>query len=147
MISPFSRPHVISHEYAEHSSVIKFIDALQGLTRLADLPDEAHARELGQSLFGQDSPADDKVAEIGDLLSAFDNGRLLGRDPPLPPDYAEIPREQVLSLPHYGGKGCAGLHIVPTDEVDGKLIDPPPPDFNPRPGTTPGLPACGTWTP
>jgi phospholipase C len=149
VISPFSRAHMISHEYAEHSSVIKFIDELYGLTPLADLPDEAQARGLGQSLFGQRDlgPADDKVAEIGDLLGAFDNGRLLGRDPPLPPEYAEIPREKLLSLPHYGGQGCARLHIVPTDYVDGKLIDPPPPDFNPRPGTTPGIPTSGTWTP
>jgi phospholipase C len=149
VISPFGRAHMISHEYAEHSSVIKFIDELHGLTPLADLPDEANARRLGQSLLGQGDlgPADDKVAEIGDLLSAFDNGRLLGRDPPLPPEYAEIPRERVLSLPHDGGRGCARLHIVPTDYVDGKLIDPPPPDFNPRPGTTPGIPTSGTWTP
>jgi phospholipase C len=149
VISPFSRAHVISHEYAEHSSVIKFIDKLHGLTPLADLPDEAKARTLGQSLFGQSDlgPADDKVAEIGDLFSAFDNGRLLGQDPPLPPAYAEIPRESVISLPHYGGKGCSALHILPTDYVDGKLIDPPPQDFNPRPGTTPGIPTSGTWTP
>jgi phospholipase C len=149
VISPFSRAHVISHEYAEHSSVIKFIDKLHGLTPLADLPDEANARALGQSLFGQDNlgPADDKVAEMGDLFSAFDNGRLLGQDPPLPPAYAEIPREKVISLPHYDGKGCSTLHIVPTDYVDGKLIDPPPADFNPRPGTTPGIPTSGTWTP
>ena len=149
VISPFSRAHVISHEYAEHSSVIKFIDALHGLTPLADLPDEAHGRALGQTRFGQNDlgPGDDQVREIGDLFSAFDNGRLLGRDPPLPPEYAEIPREAVLSLPHYGRNGCARLHIIPTDYVDGKLIDPPPADFNPRPGTTPGLPTSGTWTP
>jgi len=149
VISPFGRAHVISHEYAEHSSVIKFIDKLYGLTPLADLPDEANARTLGQSLFGQSDlgPADDKVAEIGDLFSAFDNGRLTGQDPPLPPEYAEIPHEKVISLPHYGGQGCSTLHIVPTDYVDGKLIDPPPADFNPRPGTTPGVPTSGTWTP
>jgi phospholipase C len=149
VISPFSRVHVISHEYAEHSSVIKFVDELHGLTPLADLPDEANARRLGQTQFGQSNlgPADDKVPEIGDLFSAFDNGRLLGRDPPVPPDYAEIPRQAVISLPHYGGNGCSTLHIVPTDYVGGRLLDPPPTDFNPRPGTTPGIPTSGTWTP
>jgi len=122
VISPFSRVHGISHEYAEHSSVIKFIDELHGLTPLADLPDEARARELGESEFGQSDlgPADDKVPEMGNLISAFDNARLLGQDPPLPPGYAEIPRQVVMSLPHYGGNGCATLHIVPTDYVAGQ---------------------------
>jgi hypothetical protein len=36
----------------------------------------------------------------------------LGRDPTLLPDYAEIPRQKVLSLPHDGRKRCAMLHIV-----------------------------------
>jgi len=31
--------------------------------------------------------------------------------------------------------------------VDGKLLDPAPDDFNPRPSTTPGIPTSGTWTP
>ena len=53
----------------------------------------------------------------------------------------------VTSLPHYGGNGCSTLNIVPTDYIGGKLIDPPPADFNPRPGTTPGTPTSGTWTP
>ena len=59
---------------------------------------------------------------------------------PLPREYAEIPRREVLSLPHYGGNGCAALNIVPTDYVNGVLIDPPPADFNPRPGDHPGNP-------
>jgi phospholipase C len=53
----------------------------------------------------------------------------------------------VLSLPHFSGEGCYALNIVPTDYVNGKLIDPAPADFNPRPNSTPGLPTSGTWTP
>jgi phospholipase C len=149
VISPFGLVHAISHEYAEHSSVIRFIDELNGLTPLADLPDEANARKLGEKQFGQANlgPADDQVPGMGDLFSAFDNGRLQGAEPPLPPTIAEIPQSTVLSLPHYGGKGCQTLSIVPTDYVGGKVIDPAPADFNPRPGSTPGIPTSGTWTP
>ncbi len=48
-----------------------------------------------------------------------------------------------MALPHYGGHGCTALNIVPTDYVGGRLIDPAPADFNPRPGTTPGIPDLG----
>jgi phospholipase C len=149
VISPFGLVHAITHEYSEHSSVIRFINELNGLTPLADLPDEANARKLGKKQFGQANlgPADDQVPGMGDLFSAFDNARLLGVDPPLPPSFAEIPQSTVLSLPHYGGNGCRTLGIVPTDYVGGKVIDPPPADFNPRPGSTPGIPTSGTWTP
>jgi phospholipase C len=149
VISPYSRVHAISSEYSEHSSVIKFINELYGLTPLADLPDEAGGRELGRQEFGQRDlgPADDKVAGIGDLFTALDNARLLGQEPPLPPDYAEIDADIAHILPHYNGKGCSVLTIVPTDYVNNKLLDPAPIDFNPRPGTTPGIPTSGSWTP
>ena len=39
------------------------------------------------------------------------------------------------------------LNIVPTDYVNGTLLDPAPADFNPRPSLTPGVPTSGTWTP
>ena len=149
VISPFSRVHAISHAYSEHSSVIKFIDELFGLTPLADLPDEVRGRKLGLQEFGQKDlgPADARVPGITDMFSAFDNGRLTGATSPLPAEYAEIPDSDIQSLPHYGGQGCYTLNIVPTDYVAGKLIDPAPADFNPRPGTTPGIPTSGTWTP
>jgi len=149
VISPFSKVHAISHAYSEHSSIIKFIDELFNLTPLADLPDEVRGRKLGLQEFGQKDlgPADARVPEVTDMFSAFDDARLLGQADPLPAEYAEIPDQTVTSLPHYGGQGCSTLHIVPTDYVDGKLIDPPPADFNPRPGTTPGTPTSGTWTP
>jgi len=149
VISPYSRVHAISSDYSEHSSVIKFIEELYGLTPLADLPDEVRGQELGEKEFGQSNlgPADDKVPGIGDLFTAFDNARLLGQEPPLPADFAEIPANVAHTLPHYGGEGCYVLNIVPTDYMNNKLLDPAPADFNPRPGTTPGIPTSGTWTP
>jgi phospholipase C len=149
VISPYSRVHAISHAYSEHSSVIKFINELFDLTPLADLPDEVRGRKLGLQEFGQKDlgPADARVAEITNLFSAFDNARLTGSAAPLPAAYAQIPDATIMSLPHYGGQGCYTLNIVPTDYTGGKLIDPPPADFNPRPGTTPGTPTSGTWTP
>lgn len=149
VISPYGRSHVIVHEHAEHSSVIKFINNLFGLEPLADLPDEVRGRKEGQARFGQGDlgPADDKVPYISDLLSTFDNNRLLGKAEPLPPSYALIQPGQITSLPHYAGKGCYTLNMVPTDYRGGTLLDPAPADFNPRPGTTPGVPTSGTWTP
>ncbi len=142
VISPYGVVHAISHEATEHSSIIKFIDELFHLTPLADLPDEANARALGQTLYGQPylGPADDNTPGVGDLFSAFDDLRLIGFLPPLPPDFAKIPRTAVVTLPHYGAQGCRALHITPTDIVDGVVIDPAPADFNPRPGTNPGTP-------
>ncbi len=150
LISPYGQSHVIDHAYSEHSSVIKFIDALYGLTPLADLPDEAKGRKLGASEFGQKDlgPADTQPY-IDDLASAFDNNRLTGKVALLPASYAIIPPAIVHTLPHYGSSdgGCRALGIVPTDYQDGKLVDPAPPDFNPRPLLTPGVPGSGTWTP
>ncbi len=152
VISPFAKAHAISHEYAEHSSVIKFINFLFDLEPLGDLPDEVRGRREGaKKLHQKDLGPADVVEGMGDLFSAFDNGRLTGRVPVLPAAYASIPAKVVKSLPHYGGQGCYELNIVPTDYqvVNGvsELIDPPPADFNPRPGTTPGIPTSGTWTP
>ena len=81
------------------------------------------------------------------MLAAFDNLRLLGYSAPLPAEYAEIEPNTAPSLPHYPLGGCYTLNIVPTDYVGGKLIDPAPADFNPRPSVTPGIPTSGTWTP
>ncbi len=147
VISPYGQVHAISHEATEHGSIIKFIDELFGLTPLADLPDEAAARALGEKTYGQKylGPSDDKTPGVGNLFSAFDNARLLGFAEPLPPEYAMIPASVVLSLPHAGAQGCRALGITPTDYVHGKLIDPAPADVNPRPSTNPGLPTSGTW--
>ena len=146
VISPYGVVHAVSHEASEHSSVIKFINQLYGLTPLADLPDEAQARKDGQTMFGQKDlgPADDKVDGVGNLFSAFDNNRLLGITPPLPAGYAEIPESLVNTLPQVGNNGCRVLNIQPTDFGQ---PNPVPADFNPRPGSTPGIPTSGNWTP
>ena len=147
VISPYSKVHAISHEATEHGSIIKFIDELFNLTPLADLPDEASARALGEKTYGQKylGPSDGQTPGVGDLFSAFDNGRLKGRVAPLPAQYAMIPTAQVLSLPHFNAQGCQALQITPTDMVNGILVDPAPADFNPRPSTNPGLPTAAGW--
>ncbi len=147
VISPYSEVHAISHEATEHGSIIKFIDELFNLTPLADLPDEASARASGEKTYGQKylGPSDDHTPGVGNLFSAFDNARLKGRAVPLPAQYAMIPSDQVLSLPHFNAEGCRVLQITPTDIVNGTLIDPAPADVNPRPSTNPGLPTSGTW--
>jgi phospholipase C len=146
LISPFGVAHGVSHEPAEHSSIIKMVDELFNLIPLADLPDEERARQIGVEKFHQKDlgPADDKVEGVGDLLSGFSNLRLLGRAAPLPASYAEIPETEITAYPHFGGHGCSALNIRPTDTA---LPNPIPADFNPRPDTTPGIPASGTWTP
>jgi len=146
LISPYGVAHGIAHEPAEHSSIIKLVDELFNLIPLADLPDEERARAIGVEKYNQKDlgPADDKVEGVGDMLSGFSNRRLLGRAPLLPPSYAVIPEAEIAAYPHMGGKGCSALHIRPTDTG---LPNPIPPDFNPRPDTTPGIPTSGTWTP
>jgi phospholipase C len=147
VISPYSVVHGVSHEATEHGSIIKFIDELFNLTPLADLPDEASARALGEKTYGQKylGPSDDKTPGVGNLFSAFDNGRLIGKSPALEASYAEIPAPLITSLPHFSGEGCRVLGIAPTDVSAGGVIDPAPGDFNPRPSSNPGLPTSGTW--
>ena len=152
VVSPYGAAHTISRAYSEHSSVIKFIDELFKLVPLADLPDEKLARTSGHTTLGQDNlgPADDLVSPMGDLLEAFDSYRLLGYAPTLPASYATISPTIVKTLPHYNRAGCSALGITPTDYPNGlnsPPSDPAPSDFNPRPGTAPGIPTSGTWTP
>jgi phospholipase C len=150
VLSPYSAAHTVAHNYAEHGSVIKFINLLFGLIPLSDLPDEKHAQTLGATEFKtpagvpQIELAPNDGANVSDLFEAFDNDRLQGAAPPLPPSAVTIPRETVLALPHYGGAGCTALNITPTDYpngyVQGQESDPPPRDFNPRPAVSPGIP-------
>ncbi|MGI4852419.1 MAG: phospholipase C [Janthinobacterium lividum] len=146
MISPYAVAHGISHEPAEHSSIIKMIDELNGLIPLADLPDEEKARQIGlQKLREKDlGPADDKVEGVGDLLSGFDDLRLSGKRKPLDASYVTIAPAELTQFPHRGGHGCQSLGITPTDT---HRSNPIPADFNPRPDTTPGIPTSGTWIP
>jgi phospholipase C len=146
VISPFAVAHGISHVPSEHSSIIKFVDALFGLVPLADLPDEERARQIGAEKFGEPNlgPADDKVPGVGDMTSAFDTLRLQGKRAPLSAAYAEIPAAEVSHFPHEDGAGCHEMEIVPTDSA---IPNPVPPDFNPRPDSAIGIPTDGNWTP
>jgi phospholipase C len=138
LVSPFARVHAISHESGDHSSVIRFIDTVFDLTALADLPDEVQARKDGERMFGQKhlGPSDARSPGVDDLLSAFDNYRLLDKAPPAPAALAEIPDKIVQHVPPYDNKGCQAIGIVPTDIALG-IKNSIPADFNPRPATNP----------
>ena len=138
IISPYARAHVVSHESGDHASVIKFIDILFNLPKLADLPDEEQARVAGEQMFKQAylGPADDHTPGVGDLLSGFDPARLAGKAQPLPGSYAEIQDAAVTAIPPYGNAGCKAVGMTPTDIAQGIRNDIPA-DFNPRPKTDP----------
>jgi phospholipase C len=146
VISPFAVAHGVSHVPSEHSSIIKFVDEMFRLVPLADLPDEERARQIGAEKYGQPNlgPADDKVPGVGDMSEAFDTLRLLGKRTPLSAEYAKIPPAEIAHFPHADGAGCRQLEITPTDSG---RPNPVPADFNPRPDTTPGIPAAGGWKP
>src|SRR3984957_5997743 len=134
--SPYARSHMVSHESGDHASVIKFIDILYNLPRLADLPDELQARVAGEKMFQQAylGPADDHTPGVGDLLSAFDPARLEGRAKPLPASYAIT--QDINAMPPDNNQGCKMIGIVPTDIAMG-IPNHIPADFNPRPKTVP----------
>jgi phospholipase C len=136
VISPYARAHVVDHEEGDHASVIKLIDILFGLPRLADLPDEAQARMAGEKMFSQAylGPADDVTPGIGDLLSAFDPARLSGKAKPLPASYAMT--DNIGAIPPDNNQGCKAIGITPVD-IQQNLPNPIPADFNPRPKTDP----------
>ena len=146
VISPYARVHAVSHEEGDHNSVIALVNAIFGLTPLADLPDEAAARVAGegerfatagvkQTNLGPHDGVAHPTPGSGNLLSAFDPGRLAGRVAPLPPAYATIDPARVQALPHDGGEGCRRLGIVPVDGQLGIKTDIPG-DFFARPGQT-----------
>jgi phospholipase C len=151
VISPYGASHVVSHVYSEHGSVIKFINQLFGLVPLNALPDEVRARALGatekavNSPFGAQTQLGPNDGDgVGDLAEAFDDERLQGKARPVPAQAAMIPDRAVKTLPHFGGAGCAALHMTPTDYDHGYGAglenDPPPSDFNPRPSVSVGVP-------
>lgn len=139
LVSPFARVHAISHEHSDHGSILRLIEAVFDLPALADLPEEHAARELGKARYGEpDLAPSDGVAGFGNLLSGFDPARLSGRAPPLPPSYAMLPEPQIAARPHFGGKGCNAIGVVPEDLARG-IRTAPPSDFNPRPATEPNF--------
>lgn len=141
VISPYARTGYIAHASGNHASVVKFADLLFNRTPLALLPDERRARALGEKEFHQKNlgPEDALTPNITDLTDAFSVPRLLGKTPPLSPDYAEIPESLVLHLPAQTGYGCAALKIVPVDRAR-HIPNNVPSDFNPRPLTNPTTP-------
>lgn len=164
LISPWAAAGTISHQYSEHSSVIKFINELYGLVPLASLPDERHGRALGAATLGQPNlgPSDDPANDVGDMLEAFDYTRLSAANP-LPASLATFTHAQIATLPHlatanyspngYTNGACAAIGILPTDfgtladYQAGRPVDPYPVSVNPRPTQSPGTPTSGTWTP
>jgi phospholipase C len=50
VISPYAVTHGVSHVYSEHSAVVKFIEELEGLVPLGNLPAESAAFTKGASL-------------------------------------------------------------------------------------------------
>lgn len=138
IISPYAKAHAISHEHGDQASVVKLVDTIFNLPPLADLPDELEARVLGEKTLGQTDlgPDDDQAPGIGALLTAFDDDRLSGHAPLLPPSYAEIPDSTVQSIPPYANKGCSAIGMTPVDIAEG-IPNPIPADFNPRPSTDP----------
>jgi phospholipase C len=138
VISPYARTHFIAHPQGNQASVVKFIDRLFDLPPLALLPDEERGRRLGEKRFGQKylGPEDALTPGIDDLTDAFSPSRLLGKVPPLPASYAEIPQALIVHLPEETGYGCRQLGIVTTDRQL-HVANVIPRDFNPRPLTTP----------
>jgi phospholipase C len=139
VVSPYANAHVISHESGDHNSLIRFIDELNGLPYLADLPDEAQARAEGKVKFGQSGLGPDD-AYTGDLLTAFDVGRLTGAVAPIPRAYAALPDRAFEEVPPLHNQGCAAIGVIPDDVARG-IRNPIPSDFNPRPSTDPTVTA------
>jgi len=145
VISPYARAHVVAHAEGDHNAVIETIEALFDLPPLATLPEEKQALLSGADpqFNGPDGfvqhhlgPRDINTPETDDLLSAFEPGRLTGKRPMLPGSYAMVPDNVVNTLPHFGGKGCAGIGMVPEDQRQ-HTVSAIPPGFNSLPSTLP----------
>ena len=164
VLSPWSLQGSISHQYSEHGSLIKFMDELYNLVPLANLPDEVHARQLGQTNLGQANlgPSDDPTNQLGDLTEAFDYARMQSNNP-ISSSTAIFTPSQINTLPHlatpgfsangYTNGACSVIGVLPTDFTSfaayqaGAPTDPYPVDVNPRPSQSPGTPTSASWTP
>jgi phospholipase C len=145
VMSPYARAHVVAHAEGDHNAVIETIEALFDLPALATLPEEKQALLTGAdpSFNGPGGfvqhhlgPRDVNTAETDDLLSAFEPGRLTGRLPMLPGSYAMIPDGVVNALPHFAGRGCAAIGVVPEDQRQ-HIATQVPAGFNTLPATLP----------
>lgn len=100
VISPFSKTGVVVHDWADHGSVSKFIEAIFGLPTFGSLPDEAKGVKVGLS------PADGNRA-TSNLFDALDERKLRGGGMN-PPSLAEIASPS--SPP---SMSCSSLGITP----------------------------------
>ncbi|HEY2473544.1 MAG TPA: alkaline phosphatase family protein [Candidatus Cybelea sp.] len=100
VISAFSKTGAVVHDFSDHGSVSKFIEAIFGLPTFSSLPDEAKGVQQGLS------PADGDSA-TSNLFDAFDEGKLRNNSFN-PPSLAEI------SSPSAPPKmSCSTLGITP----------------------------------
>lgn len=145
LISPYARSHVVAHAEGDHNAVISTLNAIFDLPPLSSLPEESDALKAGNApkfnKFGPPGfeqkylgPRDTPSETTDDLLSAFDVDRLEGRKPPLPASLAQIDMSIVNKLPHYEGRGCERIGIVPEDKRQ-SIVAPAPAHFNPLPST------------
>jgi len=131
LISPYAQTRVVVHSFGTQDSIVRLVDAIFGLNPLASLPDEIKGARLAAS-HGDYYPDDGPGSGVTDLTDAFDQGRLSGTKPPLPPSYVLVPETYITTLPQYTGLGCSALGITPVDYQKG-IVNNIPPDFNPRP--------------
>ncbi len=137
VISPYAKSGYVDPEPGSQASVVKFVDTLFGLTPLAELPDELAARAEGKARYGVSDlgPSDALTPYVGDLLGAFDVGRLTGRTAPLPASSAIVPAADFAPRAQTA-LGCAWAGVTPVSPPAGLVRVPA--DFNPRPSTDPG---------
>jgi phospholipase C len=100
VISSFSKTGVVVHDFSDHGSVSKLIEAIFGLPTFASLPDEKKGDSLGLS------PAD-ADPETSNLFDALDESKLRGGGGN-PPSLAEIPKPSVPP-----NMSCSSLGIAP----------------------------------
>jgi phospholipase C len=147
LISPYARVHAVSHAEGDHNAIIETINSVFNTPALSSLPDEARALAAGNTpAFNQFGPVGFEQKYLGprdtnspitdSLLSGFDPRRLRGEQPPLPASYAMIPDDVVNTFPHYGGKGCDAIGIMPENKRQG-IVNTIPRNFNTLPVTLP----------
>lgn len=100
VISRYSKTGVVVHDWSDHGSVSKLIEAIFGLPTFGSLPNEATGVSDGLS------PADGNPG-TSDLLDAIDENKLHGQSPN-PPSLAEISSPSVPP-----SMSCATLNITP----------------------------------
>jgi phospholipase C len=100
VISPFSKTGVVVHDFADHGSVSKLIEAVFGVPTFSSLPNEAKGVAEGLS------PADGDHA-TSDLFDALDESKLQGHGIN-PPSLAEISSPSVPP-----NMSCSSLGITP----------------------------------